>query len=259
MSNLTVVGLYVGEDTIELGLESYRSIRLNDDQVNLLFYCYSCQLTSYTRQELLKLRVGIINLMTLQPQLSSFSQLKYSQYETSEFNQITSLKWLVIMHSLKSLRESSILFVDSDIQFYSHFPYLDFINILSSFSIFAQDEGTQVFPRKACTGLLGFSNTISNKRLIATLYLAQLQALGSGLQVHDQDIFNHFIHNNPSLHKDIYFLSNVLFPTGISAPMFKNYDLDKGPIKPCRLPIAFHANCVVGIDKKRQFLNAMRK
>jgi len=258
MNHLSVCGLSIGIDTLQMSLESFASIRRYNKDLELFLFSSIPVYQKAFLHDLARLNVHYIDLQPILTANRLFATSQYSQYETSSFNYVTALKWLAIKNILSRCRTSHVLFVDADIEFYQPIPVSDFLSAFKHYRVIAQDEGTCVYPRKVCTGLLGFSNCFLNHKLLQSVYLYQLYLLAEGFEVHDQDVFNHIVANDQILHNSIYFLSNILFPTGLLAPMFKTYNPDECPIERTRMPIAFHANCVVGIANKRKLLNSLR-
>ena len=253
-----IVGLLIGNETWGLMERSIRSLRLvHPDQPVMIYY----SLDSATGSDIIN-TLGSLGVETVdigKPGLMGlFSAADYSTYDSAEFNIKTSFKWLALLETMKS-KKDSVIFVDADIKIISPLPFAEFDKIWQSYDVFVQDEGISTFPRNSCTGFMGFKFCEASISLLESLHKEHCATIVSFDSQHDQAVFNDFLSRSSDVCKRVYFLPQMLFPVGYLAPLYRGFlpseqSLNK-LVDPQVNPVIFHANWAIGVEAKEALMD----
>ena len=253
----TLVTLTIGDETWKMQKASLVSLRIHNKELRV--YCY---ISLGQSKDSIVDEIRSLNCIPMDighPELLAESNTEeYCNYETPMFNIRTSFKWIALLNTLKETKEP-VIFLDSDITMCAPLPIEKFENIWTHFPIFVQDEGLSVFPKQACTGLMGFNYSDFCMRFLESAYREHSSAIASQVSVHDQIIFNKMISSNIDLYKQIYYLPQGLFPVGYLGPIYKGFNTSqhRALLRFPEKPILYHANWAVGYQDKLKLMGSI--
>ncbi len=176
----------------------------------------------------------------------------YSNYGTDYFSRFTSIKLLALRWLMaRGIRQ--VVYTDVDIVWIRNpLGYLKRVAKRHDFA--AQNESTELLTPTLCAGFMSLKNTPRIKQLVSALVDLHEQAIAAGRNLHDQQIINEYIQQNPKLHRAVWLLPAAQFPNGLFASMFTTPDcLQTFPLSILR-PMIFHANWCVGLSAKQAML-----
>lgn len=178
---------------------------------------------------------------------------EYHDYGSDRFGTFTIHKWKAIKHTLNQ-GVAKVIYTDVDIA-WRQSPIAMLHHISQMYDLAIQTEGNSGFPPHCCTGFMSFSNTAISHQILDSLIELHSSIAQTNPEFHDQIIFNNLIHSNPSLIKNIFFLSEIRFACGLSAKLMSTSDEMIESIQTGKPePIIFHANWTVGLSNKRVML-----
>lgn len=253
----TLVTLTIGEETWEMQRASLMSLRIQKQDLRVHCYFSLGQNKDAIIDEIKAFKFIPIDIG--QPGLLALvDSREYSGFNSMEFDIKTSFKWLAILKSLTDTEEP-VIFLDSDITICKPLPLKEFEEIWKHFPIFVQDEGLSVFPKHACTGLMGFNYSDLCLRFLKSAHYEQSSKIVSNESVHDQTIFNGMIAADLDLYKQIYYLPQCLFPVGYMGPIYKAFSNNeyRALLNLPEKPILYHANWAVGYQDKLKLMGSI--
>jgi hypothetical protein len=175
----------------------------------------------------------------------------YSEYGTVPFNLVCSQKAKIISHTLR-LGYDFVVYSDFDVVVLDDFgPYLE--KASRSYPIGAQSECRRSFPPNYCCGFMYFNNSDYSYSLLSELSARNAKVIETA---NDQEVFNEAVQRDDlGILQNIWTLPETLFANGLQYRHFltgREFDL-VGEIR----PFVFHANWVIGLEKKIQLLRAV--
>ena len=178
---------------------------------------------------------------------------EYHDYGSDRFGTFTIHKWKAIKYTL-SQGFAKVIYTDVDIA-WRQSPISMLHHISQMYDLAIQTEGNSGFPPHCCTGFMSFANTAISHQILDSLIELHSSVAQTNPEFHDQIIFNNLIHSNPSLIKNLFFLSETRFACGLSAKLMSISDEMIESIQTGQPdPMIFHANWTVGLLNKKSML-----
>ncbi|MBI2311662.1 MAG: hypothetical protein HYU77_04070 [Betaproteobacteria bacterium] len=177
----------------------------------------------------------------------------YSDYGTADFGRFTFNKWKAIQWLMEA-GAKQVIYTDVDIAWRRN-PIPLLLSIAKVFDVALQTECQPTFPPHFCTGFMSLRNSPFTHALLQSLVKVHMTMLKAKPEIHDQQVFNALVSRNLKLMKNIFPLSEAVFPNGLLARFFTRQDPELGKLFDARIQHAiFHANFTVGLDNKRKML-----
>ncbi len=207
--------------------------------------------------EYLQLKYGLGRITSIEDISNQQSSLKenddYHDYGTADFGRFTIYKWIAIK-SVLDRGIHNVIYTDVDIAWRCN-PLELLQKINRTYDIASQTDGESCFPPDFCTGFMSFANTEVSHKILNFLISEHIRVANENPEFHDQIVFNNFIHANMHVVKYIFPLSEVIFPTGLSAKLLSTKDESLQQIQSGQPdPFIFHANWTIGLKNKKKML-----
>jgi len=175
---------------------------------------------------------------------------RFYEYGTAGFSRIMELKLKIILDLL--LNSKDIIYVDIDVAWIRN-PVDHLKQAMAAYDIAFQREPTAVFPSEPCFGFFAARPTPFAVSYFQKQYDLFIQRRQLDEAIPIQATCMELFELNPSFLKEIYFLSDYLFPTGPLRPLLLDAKALPGLIDAGR-PFVFHANWIVGRKQKEALL-----
>ena len=232
-----------GAEVVDLTLNAIGSLRRVNSTIEVFCGC-TAPTRAHLTTELAKMNVRVLNVET------TVESAQYHDFDSAAFNAITTAKFPLIKSLLNRIT-SPVVFFDIDIAFVGDpAPYLS--RVLERFDICVQTEGRALFPPLYCTGVMGFRPSLFSHQVLDQLdRIAQVDPE----RVPDGVAFNRLRNADPTFVKTVFPLPETIFCNGLKGHLVNPPPFDR--VKDQARPILVHANWMVGVEAKQDYLKSL--
>ena len=182
---------------------------------------------------------------------------EYQDFSKLEFFSLVQLKWELILKIFKNNNSDIVQYCDLDIIWLRDptFEIAETFKINHQAQILVQDFSTNPSLPNLCMGFAAFRNSKECVNIITELKHNHRNMLRQNSYIGDDDVITARYRYTPST--QIQLLPQVSFPVGNMGLLYSNKVFYPGIEVPS--PFIFHANFVVGIRQKIEYLDLVAK
>jgi hypothetical protein len=225
-----------GVDMVPLFRNSLRSLRAHCPDLDVVLFVSETSATAYVD---LCRQFGV-DLRVFAAHASSGAQ-GYANYGTGEFNYVMRYKFLAI-RTLLGEGYKQVVFADVDIAYLGDFRS-HLLRAAALYGLGVQSSCQPYFPNSCCLGFMYFTQRSAS--MAADLEAMVIRDAATG---NDEDLFNREMNRNKALVRETYVMPESLFVTGNGYMLLRD-DAPFDTVSKAK-PFMFHANYVVGLERK---------
>ena len=236
----------------QIAIESVLRVSDSDIIIGYINKSDIANLSQFTELEFLDLTEDALRLEL------KLERDRYRSFDEDYFFQLVQLKWCLINRILNTNPDFHVIYSDLDVLWVKNVSQLigESFKTLKDAHVLIQSYTANPANPRLCMGIVAFRNSFESRDILEKCIELHKSMLQSNPRIGDDDVITHYYKNSEHT-SNIRELPQVMFPVGNLLNLYSRKNLY--PALHAETPYVFHANHVVGLQKKIELLEIFSK